>query len=66
MAISPDTTAESRSRADAKPSLGVKTDNPGAWVLTNRTVDASGRVVALPSSFGACLPSRPPDQAGRA
>lgn len=32
---------------------------PGAWVLTNQTVDAHGSPVALPTWFGACLPPPP-------
>jgi hypothetical protein len=43
--------------------LGVTTGNSGDWVLSNKTIDASGReVTALPSWFGDCLP--PPRPAG--
>jgi hypothetical protein len=45
--------------------LTAHTANPADWVLTNRTVDASGRAVdALPSWFPQCLP--PPAPGGPA
>ena len=66
VAISPATTAGVGFK-DAVPSIEVKSDNPGDWVLSDRTVDAAGRVVPLPSSFVDCLPLPPrPDQAGQA
>jgi hypothetical protein len=39
--------------------ITVNTGGPGSWVLSNRTVDASGRATDLPSWFGACLPAPP-------
>ena len=43
--------------------LAVTTGNRGDWVLSNKTVDASGHeITALPSWFGDCLP--PPTSAG--
>jgi hypothetical protein len=36
----------------------------GDWILSNRTVDAHGRVAALPAWFSTCLP--PPPGAGQA
>ena len=39
--------------------MTVNTGGPGNWVLSNETVDASGKVVSLPSWFGDCIP-RPP------
>jgi hypothetical protein len=43
--------------------LEVTTGDRGDWILSNRTVDASGQVVtALPSWVGDCLP--PPGPAG--
>jgi hypothetical protein len=39
--------------------LTVRTGNPGNWVLSNQTVDASGRAVNLPSWFARCLPPPP-------
>jgi hypothetical protein len=44
--------------------VSVTTGNPSDWVLTNSTVDPSGRTVdALPSWVGDCLPP-PPGPAG--
>jgi hypothetical protein len=43
--------------------LGVDAGSPSAWVLSNQTVDASGRAAALPSWFADCLPP-PPGQPG--
>jgi hypothetical protein len=44
--------------------ITAHTANPTDWVLANRTVDPSGRVVdALPSWFAQCLPP-PPSPAG--
>jgi len=37
---------------------------PGAWILSNRTVDANGGAVSLPSWFSQCLP--PPPTTGQA
>ena len=37
----------------------MNTGGPGDWVLSNQTVDASGRATDLPSWFGACLPAPP-------
>ena len=39
--------------------LTVNTGGQGNWVLSNQTVDASGRVTALPSWFADCLPPPP-------
>jgi hypothetical protein len=39
--------------------LTVSTGNPGDWILTNHTVDASGAPAALPSWMGNCLPPPP-------
>lgn len=57
--ISPDTFA----------GVGFRNNNPvptievaspaGAWVLSDRTVDATGRVVPLPASFVSCVPGPP-------
>ena len=42
------------------------TAQPADWVLSNRTLDPSGRVVdRLPSWFEQCLPPPPPPAAGR-
>ncbi|HEY6747521.1 MAG TPA: ABC transporter permease subunit [Mycobacteriales bacterium] len=47
---------------DPVPTLEVQSP-PGAWVLSDRTVDAAGRVVPVPSSFVECVPRPPrPDQ----
>jgi hypothetical protein len=43
--------------------LSVRSGDPGDWVLSNRTVDSTGRVVALPSWFSECIP-QPPSAAG--
>jgi hypothetical protein len=40
--------------------LTVHTGARGDWVLSNQTVDAAGRPVALPSSFTDCLPQPGP------
>ena len=39
--------------------ITVNTGGAGNWVLSNQTVDASGRATDLPSWFGACLPAPP-------
>ncbi len=39
--------------------MTVNTGGPGSWVLSNETIDASGRAVSLPSWFADCIP-RPP------
>jgi hypothetical protein len=39
--------------------MTVTTGGPGNWVLSNQTVDASGRAVNLPSWFASCLPPPP-------
>jgi hypothetical protein len=39
--------------------ISVNTGGVGNWVLSNQTVDASGRATDLPSWFGACLPAPP-------
>ncbi len=44
--------------------LTVRTGNPGNWVISNQTVDASGRAVNLPSWFASCLPPPPPPGSG--
>jgi hypothetical protein len=47
--------------------LDIELDRPGAWVLSNRTVDASGKAVqSFPSWVATCLPPPgvPPDEAG--
>jgi ABC-type transport system involved in multi-copper enzyme maturation permease subunit len=44
---------------DAVPTLTVHTAGHGDWVLTNETVDASGRPSTLPSWFAACTPPPP-------
>jgi len=36
--------------------LGVTIHQPDAWILTNQTVDAAGKAVALPSWFTGCVP----------
>jgi hypothetical protein len=46
--------------------LTVHTANRGDWVLSNQTVDAAGRPVALPSSFTDCLPQPGPPTAAKA
>jgi ABC-2 family transporter protein len=44
----------------AIPTITAHTADPGDWVLSNRTVDPSGRVVeTLPSWFAQCLPAPP-------
>jgi hypothetical protein len=43
--------------------LTVHTGARGDWVLSNQTVDAAGRPVALPSSFADCLPQPGPPPA---
>jgi hypothetical protein len=40
--------------------ITLRTGSPGAWVLSNATVDGSGHPVSLPSWFGDCLPGPPP------
>jgi hypothetical protein len=45
--------------SDGKLSLGVTTGSPNAWILTDETVDASGRPAQLPAWFGSCLPPPP-------
>jgi hypothetical protein len=42
--------------------IGVDAGSSTAWVLTNRTVDASGRPAALPAWFADCLPQPGPPQ----
>jgi hypothetical protein len=44
--------------------ITLNTGGKGDWVLTNETVDAKGRAVALPGWFADCLPqpSAPPAQ----
>ncbi len=44
--------------SDPAPTLNVRSP-AGSWVLSDRTVDAAGRVVPLPSSFVDCLPGPP-------
>jgi hypothetical protein len=39
--------------------LSLNTGGQGNWVLSNQTVDASGRATALPSWFTGCLPPPP-------
>jgi len=39
--------------------MTVNTGGVGNWVLTNETIDASGRAASLPSWFGDCLPPPP-------
>jgi ABC-2 family transporter len=41
--------------------LGI--DQPGAWVLSNRTVDTAGRPVTIPAAISDCLPG-PEKQSG--
>jgi ABC-2 family transporter protein len=43
---------------DPVPTIEVQS-GPGDWVLSNRTVDAAGRAVPLPSSFAQCVPGPP-------
>jgi ABC-2 family transporter protein len=43
---------------DPVPTLEVQSP-PGAWVLSDRTVDATGRVVPVPASFVECVPGPP-------
>jgi len=44
----------------AATTITAHTADPGDWVLSNRTLDPSGRVVqTLPSWFGQCLPPPP-------
>jgi hypothetical protein len=50
---------------DGTVTLGARIDSPGAWELSNRTVDASGRPVALPSWFGSCLPPPAPPSSSK-
>jgi hypothetical protein len=44
--------------------ITTQTSSPGAWVVTNQTVDSDGRAAALPSWFANCLPP-PPGAEGR-
>lgn len=47
---------------DPVPTLEVASP-AGSWVLSDRTVDAAGRVVPVPASFVGCVPAPPrPDQ----
>jgi hypothetical protein len=46
--------------------IRVNTGGVGDWVLSNKTVDATGRVAALPSWFSDCLPAPPPPGTVRA
>jgi ABC-type transport system involved in multi-copper enzyme maturation permease subunit len=39
--------------------ISVTTGDPGDWVLSNETVDATGRVAALPTWLAGCLPQPP-------
>jgi ABC-2 family transporter protein len=41
-------------------SITVNTGARGDWVLSNKTVDASGKPTALPAWLGNCLPRPPP------
>lgn len=43
--------------------ITVNTGAKGAWVLSNKTVDASGKPTALPAWFGDCLPGPGPSSA---
>lgn len=36
--------------------ITARTNAPGAWVLSNRTVDAGGHAATIPSWFDTCLP----------
>ena len=48
--------------SDPVPTLEVASP-AGSWVLSDRTVDATGRVVPVPASFADCMPGPPlPDQ----
>ena len=40
-------------------SITLRTGERGAWVLSNETVDATGKATALPAWFGDCLPPPP-------
>jgi hypothetical protein len=40
--------------------IRLTTGHPGDWILSNRTVDRSGRAVTLPSWLRDCLPGPPP------
>ena len=44
--------------------ITVNTAGVGSWVLSNETVDASGRPVSVPSWFASCLPAPPAPGAG--
>ncbi|MEP6761846.1 MAG: ABC transporter permease subunit [Sporichthyaceae bacterium] len=47
--------------------ITVNTGGPGNWVLSNQTVDATGRPTALPAWMSDCLPPPPgPGEADRA
>jgi hypothetical protein len=43
--------------------LSANTGTPGDWILSNETVDATGKVAAVPAWFSDCLP--PPPGAGQ-
>jgi len=39
--------------------ISLSTGSPGAWVLSNETVDSTGRAAAVPGWFSDCLPPPP-------
>lgn len=45
--------------------LSVRALGPGDWMLSNQTVDADGKAVALPSWMSECLPPPPSSRASR-
>ena len=48
------------SRTPPAITITMTTGGQGDWVLSNKTVDAAGRVVALPGWVATCLPTPPP------
>ncbi len=56
---SPLDTASVITQAQASGQLRVHTGDRDDWILSNQTVNSSGRAVALPSWFRTCTPPPP-------
>lgn len=46
-------------------SIMMNIDKPGAWLVSEQTIDASGHAVALPSSFITCMNDTAPNESQR-
>jgi hypothetical protein len=51
-------TATTRLNIGSNYTLTVNIDKPGAWLISQQTLDASGRPTALPASITDCVNSR--------